>query len=166
MTPISGRFYRIIFESDLARVLDRVPNPEGRFHHDRQPALYLSPSHNAARVAIDSYYRSNDAARVIVPLKLSGANILDFREVATSDRLGLMGGETTVHWRRERRAKKPATSWRASDAARAAGADGMIYHSRKAPPLWHIVLFAWNQKGAPTLAQDGLPQQFISEQTS
>ena len=166
MTPFSGRFYRIIFKHNLARVLDSVPNPEGRFHHDGQPALYFSPSHNAARVAIDSYYRANDAARVIVPLKLSGANVLDFRRPATSVGLGLTGGETTVHRRRERRAKKPATSWRASDAARAAGADGMIFHSRKAPPLWHIVLFAWNQKGAPTLAQDGLPQQFISEQTS
>ncbi len=166
MTPISGRFYRIIFESDLARVLEGVPNPEGRFHHDRQPALYLSPSHNAARVAIDSYYRSNDAARVIVPLKLSSANVLDFRKTATSDGLGLTGRETTVHWRRERRAKKPATSWRASDAARAAGADGMIYHSRKAPPLWHVVLFAWNQKGAPSLTQYGPTLPFGSEQTS
>ena len=89
---------------------------------------------------------------------------LIFAVVTTSKNLGLQGDEAIVHWRNERRAKKPATSWRASDAARAAGADGMAYPSRKAPQHWHLVLFRWNTENAPTLCRDGPALAFIPDQ--
>lgn len=57
-------------------------------------------------------------------------------------------------WLPERSAGLPATSWRASDAVRAAGADGMIYTARSAPHRWHLVLFRWNE-GSARLAVDG-----------
>ncbi|MEE9387660.1 MAG: RES family NAD+ phosphorylase [Paracoccaceae bacterium] len=153
-------FYRIIFERDVKRVLDAVPSQQGRFHHDGQPAIYMSPSPQAAAVAIDSYYRENDPPRVIVPLLLSGANLLDFRAPTTSDDFGLQGHETRVNWREELRMGQQPSSWHSSDAARRVGADGMIYHSRKSPTHWHLVLFRWNRENAPQLRRDGLALPF------
>jgi hypothetical protein len=62
-----------------------------------------------------------------------------------------------VPWLPERSAGRPATSWTASDAVRAAGLDGMIYTARSAPDRWHLVLFCWNAPGAARLAPDGPP---------
>jgi len=156
MTPLSGRFYRIVFEENLAQVLDGVLSPEGRFHHDSERTTYMSPSPEAATVAVNIYLKPNDPPRLIVPLLVSNAMILDFREPETEEQLGLKWRETAVPWAEQRAAGLPATSWRASDAARTAGADGMIYPSRTLPSRWwHLVLFRWNTKGTPVLRRDG-----------
>jgi hypothetical protein len=36
---------------------------------------------------------------------------------------------------------RPSTTWRFSDAARTAGAQGMLYSSRSRPELTHLVIF-------------------------
>jgi hypothetical protein len=54
----------------------------------------------------------------------------------------------------------PATSWIASDAARRAGADGMIYAARSDPTRWHVVLFRWNIPAGPIIRQSGSPIPF------
>ena len=41
--------------------------------------------------------------------------------------------------------------FRAGDWIEAQGADGLIDPSRKAPGLWHLVLFRWNVAGAPVV---------------
>ena len=156
----SGRLWRILFSDRQHEALDPARHPEGRFHHDGQRALYASPTPDAAGVAIDSYYRPGDPPRIILPLWLDGARLLDFRDPATSAALGLCGDETTVDWRTDRAAGHPARSWRASDAARAAGADGIIYFSRKARPLWHVALFCWNGPSGPELHLDGEARPF------
>ena len=48
-----------------------------------------------------------------------------------------------------------------TDAARTAGADGMIYTARSEPTRWHLVLFRWNTNG-PILAPDGPAEPFSS----
>lgn len=40
---ISGTFFRIVTADRRNHVLAPAQCPEGRFHHDGQPALYLSP---------------------------------------------------------------------------------------------------------------------------
>ena len=164
MNSVSGRFYRIIYARDLGRVLDPVPSIEGRFHHAGQSALYMSPQAKTAGLAIDSYVQPGDPERLIVPLLLSAADILDFRIPETNRDLGLSGKETCANWRQQRSADQPAESWKASDAARDLGANGMIYPSRKYRPLWHIVLFRWNQPDAPALREDGPTLPFDPEQ--
>lgn len=160
MISVSGRFYRIVFENQLSLLLLPASNPEGRFHHDGQQAIYLSPTRQAAAVAIDSYYRDDDPPRLIVPISVDAPRILDFRKSATSETFALRGDETVADWRNERSAGRSASSWIASDAARAAGAPGMIYPSRKSPPNWHLVLFRWNDAGDATLKRDGPAQPF------
>lgn len=160
MTPLSGRFYRIAFAADAPGVLEGVKRPEGRFHHDGQPAIYMSPTKGFAAIAVDAYLRPDDPPRVTIPLQVSGAHILDIRDPATEPALGLRGGESVVPWRPERAAFKPATSWHTSDAARAAGVDGMIYPARSTSERWHLVLFRWNFPGAAIVRKDGAPTPF------
>ena len=95
-----------------------------------------------------------------VPLKVTATRILDLRQAATLADLGLSGQEPSAKWQEERAQGLPASSWRASDAARAAEANGMIYASRKAPELWHLVLFHWNQSGRAQTAACGAPVDF------
>jgi RES domain-containing protein len=160
LTPLSGRFYRIVLRDDLARLLNGAKSPEGRFHHHGQSALYLSPTPEAAGHAVAPYLRAGDGPRVVAPLRLTGARICDLRVAATRTTLGLAGHEADVPWLPEREAGLPTTTWIASDAARAQGADGMIYTARSAPARWHLVLFRWNVAGAAHLTADGAPFPF------
>jgi RES domain-containing protein len=160
MTPVAGRFWRTVFATDLDRVLDGARSPEGRYHHDAQPALYLSPSPAYSRIAIDAYLRADDPPRLIVPFDVSNANLADLRAADVQHALGLNGTESGTLWQPERAAGKPATSWIASDAARRAGADGIIYAARSDAMRWHIVLFRWNAPSGPQVRQSGPPIPF------
>lgn len=158
-TDISGRFWRLL--PAAADPLSPVLSREGRFHHDGQAALYCSPSPEAAAHAIARYLRPGDAPRLAYPLALTAARIADLRDASTLAALGLKGHETAVPWLPERAAGRPATTWTASDAVRAARLHGMIYTARSAPDRWHLVLFCWNRPGAAQLQPDGPPVQQI-----
>lgn len=149
--------YRIVFAEFADQVLDGAIHPEGRFHHSGQPAFYASPTPEGAAVAIDIYLRRSDPERVMVQLQLRDAELADLRDPATCAALGIDPKTPSVPWADERKAGKPATSWRASDAVRAAGADGMIYASRRAPERWHVVLFSWNKSKGAHLSKVGDP---------
>ncbi len=162
---VSGQFYRAIFAHHAGDVLNGVKSPEGRFHHDGEPALYLSPTAEATRIATAAYLREGDTERVIVPVQLDDAALVDLREEKTRAALGLQGHEPSAHWRRERAAGRPAISWIASDAARATNADGMIYTSRSDPSRWHLVLFRWNGTGGPQVSINGPAIPFSADQS-
>jgi RES domain-containing protein len=155
ITTVSGRFWRSLFETDVALVLDGARLPEGRYHHDGQPALYISPSPDYSRIAIDAYLRDDDPPRVIVPLDVVGARLADLRDPTVQRALGLAGTEASVPWRPERVKGRPATSWIASDAARDAGADGIIYAARSDPIRWHVCLFRWDNGDGAQVMQSG-----------
>jgi RES domain-containing protein len=157
---VSGRFWRSVFEADVARLLDGALSVEGRYHHDGQKALYMSPSPEYSRIAIDTYLRDGDPPRVIVPLDVGPAALADLRDPDVQRALGLDGTESGTLWQPERAAGRPATSWIASDAARNKDADGIIYAARSDPDRWHIVLFRWNAPAAPAVIADGPPLPF------
>ncbi len=162
-TAIAGTFWRSVFTSDVGRILQGAKSPEGRYHHDGQKALYLSPSPEYSRIAIDTYLRPDDPPRLIVPLALTNASLADLREPKVQRALGLNGTEASVPWQPQRAFGQPATAWIASDAARGAGADGIIYAARTDPARWHIVLFQWNQSDGPQLRQIGPPIAFFTD---
>jgi RES domain-containing protein len=153
MTAVAGRFWRSVFLTDVGRVLEGARSVEGRYHHDGQAALYMSPSPAFSRIAINAYLRTDDPSRVIVPLDVNDANIADLRDPAVQQRLGLDGSEAGTLWQPERAAGRPATSWIASDAARNAGVDGIIYAARSDAARWHVVLFRWNVMTGPQVRQ-------------
>lgn len=156
-TKVTGRFWRILPATALDAALDPVISASGRFHHDGQRALYCSPTAQAAGRAVAPYLKPGAAPALAIPLVLERASVLDLRDLNVLQHLGLQGHEADRPWIPELRAGLPATSWRASDAARQAGADGMIYTARSAPHRWHLVLFRWNEGDGAILRQEGDP---------
>ncbi len=60
-------------------------------------------------------------------------------------------------WRTALAAHTEPPSWRNADAARTAGADGIIDRSRMIPGGWHLNLFRWNELGGPSIEVCGEP---------
>ena len=155
MKPLSGLFYRLKETARAGEILAPAHSPEGRFHHDGQKAIYLSETPDGCRLAMSYYARPGDPPQTIFSLYLSGARILDLRDAAQCARFGIDPVNASIRWQHERAAGRIASTWAISDAARAAGADGMLNPSRSRPGLTHLVLFRWNEPGGPKLVVDG-----------
>ena len=97
---------------------------------------------------------------MIVPLDISDACLADLRAPDVQRLLGLAGHESSTPWQPERAKGLLATSWLASDAARHAGGDGIIYPARSDVTRYHIVLFQWNGATGPRVQQNGSPIAF------
>ena len=163
-TGLSDRFWRIVFAEHADTLLAGARHPEGRFHHEGQPVLYLSPTPQAAGFAIDAYLSADNRPRQLIPLDIRGARVCDLRDRATCAALGIDPVWPSAPWLPERAQGLPATSWRASDAVRAAGSDGMIYASRTQPSRWHLVLFRWNERVGPKVEKAGPGSAFPPKQ--
>jgi len=134
LSPFKGLVWRIMFADRKQHACDPVPSPVGRFHHSGQVALYTSCSEDGARVAIKRYLKSDDPARIIIPLQINAARVYDITKTDLSSR-------ASVVWQDCFAKGEPAPTWEYSDAARDAGAQGMLYASRSRPDLTHFVLF-------------------------
>lgn len=158
LIPIEGRFFRAM-RADRAHLVLEPPRPmdRGRYHAPGQAALYMSPTAEWARVAVSGYMREDGLERVIFPLLVSGARVLDLRDEAACSWLGVDRERANESWRKALSAGERPPSWDVSDAARAAGADGLIDRSRLRPGAWHLALFRWNAPGGPRVRRDGAP---------
>ncbi|MDZ4096682.1 MAG: RES family NAD+ phosphorylase [Paracoccaceae bacterium] len=134
MIAFTGQVWRIVFQDQDATLPARAP--EGRFHHSGQTAIYTSLTPEGCATAITRYLRPDDPARLMATLRLNATHILDLRG----------RGDVSVVWQDIRASGAPAPTWRFSDAARAMGAQGMLYSSRSRPELDHLVLFDMAQK--------------------
>lgn len=125
----AGPVWRAVFRG--GDPLTPATAAEGRFHHSGQFALYTSLTPEGCAVAIRRYLRPGDPLREIVPLSI------------TADRLADLRGQpaASLVWQDIRADGKPAPTWAFSDAARAVGAEGMLYSSRSRPELTHLVIF-------------------------
>jgi len=157
---ISGRFWRAIAEERVENVLDppRTDNA-GRYHRPGESALYITPEADWAVIAVGRYLLADGIPRVVVPLELDGADLVDQRNPDSCVALGIDPAQSQVRWNDELVAGREPPSWKASDAARASGAQGIIDVSRGIAGGWHACLFAWNVPGAPQvrLAGDPMP---------
>jgi len=146
----------------LADRIDRVlvpPGPEsaGRYHRPGQAALYMSPRIEWATIAVSGYIREDNRPRVVVPLMVGPAEVLDQHDEEACLRLGIDRDLSKASWRDALSQGREPPSWRNADAARAAGADGIIDRSRMIPGGWHVTLFRWNDLGGPSIAVCGEP---------
>lgn len=158
LAVIAGQFYRAILASRLAGVLDPPgENSAGRYHRHGQPALYITQSADWARIAVSGYMREDGLPRMIVPVMVSAAQVLDQRDLAACKALDIDREASNVSWRPVLAAGGEPPSWRNADAARAVGADGIIDRSRHIPGGWHVTLFRWNALGGPTVSVCGEP---------
>ncbi len=128
MNGFSGGVWRAVFAG--ADPLASVSAPEGRFHHDGQRAIYASLSPEGCRVAIKRYLRPDDPPRLIHPLRLDAARVIDLSGAP----------DLSIVWQ-DLRPQGPSPTWATSDRLRAEGWQAMLYASRTRPELTHIVIF-------------------------
>jgi RES domain-containing protein len=155
---IGGNFFRAV----LIERLDSVLAPPdaasaGRYHRHGQAALYMSPTCDWAKIAVSGYMREDHRPRIVVPLLVSDALVVDQHDEASCQVLGIDRELSNAPWREALDKGTEPPSWRNSDAARAAGADGIIDRSRMIPGGWHLNLFRWNELGGPSVEVCGDP---------
>jgi hypothetical protein len=155
---VEGVFFRAILAERVDFVL-APPTPEsaGRYHRPRQAALYMSPTVDWAMIAVSGYMREDGRPRVVVPLLVSEAFVLDQHDEDVCRLLGIERDLSNAPWRPALAMGTEPPSWRNSDAARAAGADGIIDRSRMISGGWHVNLFRWNDFGGPSVSVCGEP---------
>ena len=158
LLTVQGRFYRAVRADRVGEPL-APPGPEsaGRYHRRGQPALYLSASPLWASIAVSPYSREDGLKRVIVPVEIGPARVADQRDAAACAALGIDCAASREPWRPALARGEEPPSWRNGDAARAAGADGIIDPSRHIPGGWHLALFRWNGLGGPLVSVCGEP---------
>ena len=155
---IGGRFYRAVLADRTERALDPPgPHSAGRYHRPGERALYMSAEPDWACIAVGGYMAEDGLPRVIVPVDVDEAHVFDQHDQAACAALGIDREHSNVRWRPELADGREPPSWRNSDAARAAGADGIIDRSRGIVGGWHVTLFRWNEPGAPQVRVAGEP---------
>ncbi|MBO9498644.1 MAG: RES domain-containing protein [Novosphingobium sp.] len=156
LTGIDGHFFRAVLAGREGQVLDPPgPHSAGRYHRPGQRALYITPEADWAAIAVGNYMEEDGLARMIVPLELDGARVIDQRDPVACAALGIDPALSAGRWRPFLAAGREPPSWRNSDAARASGANGLIDPSRGIAGGWHVTLFRWNEPGAPYLRVAG-----------
>lgn len=159
---ISGLFFRSVQADQVANVLSPPKaHSAGRYHRPGQATLYMSPRLEWAMIAVSGYIREDGLPRVVVPLMVSAAHVLDQHDEAACRSVGIDRGQSNAPWRLALAAGQEPPSWRNADAARAAGADGIIDRSRMIPGGWHVNLFRWNDLCGPLVSVCGEPKPII-----
>lgn len=157
---VEGAFFRCVLADRVDDVLKPpAPTSAGRYHRLGQPTLYLSPKVEWATTAVSGYMREDEKARVVVPVAVSAAFVLDQRDEESCRRLGIDREHSDANWRAALANGMEPPSWRNADAARAAGAAGIIDRSRLIPDGWHLNLFRWNAAGGPSVRVTGEPAE-------
>ena len=158
LRTVSGPFFRSVLADRVDDVL-ASPRPEsaGRYHRPGQATLYMSPKLEWAMIAVSGYIREDGRPRVVVPLMVGEAHVLDQHDEAACRVLGIDRDLSNAQWRQALEAGEEPPSWRNADAARAADADGIIDRSRMIPGGWHVNLFRWNELGGPAVTISGRP---------
>ena len=101
----------------------------------------MSPMLEWAIIAVSGYVREDGRPRVVVPLMVSNAYVLDQHDEDACDTLGVDRDLSNAPWRPALATGQEPPSWRNADAVRVAGADGIIDRSRMIPGGWHVNLF-------------------------
>jgi len=165
LTRLDTIFYRMKFAARGQEIFEQAQSPEGRFHHDGQPALYLSETPEGTAVASKRYIEKGDGRRAIFPLRVVSDRIADLRDEVVAAQLGIETQYRAAEWQSWRARGEPAPTWEISDRARELGLHGILYASRTQPALSHLTLFCWNQPGGATVSRAGPPVSWPEPQT-
>jgi hypothetical protein len=157
---VSGHFYRSVLLERLDHIL-APPGPQsaGRYHRPGEATLYMSAAAEWSIAAISGYMREDGKARVVVPLLVTEAVVLDQHDAQACALLGIDRELSNSSWRQALDTGREPPSWRNADTARAAGADGIIDRSRIIVGGWHLNLFRWNELGGPKVEVCGEPME-------
>ncbi|MGZ0710419.1 RES family NAD+ phosphorylase (plasmid) [Coraliomargarita sp. W4R53] len=148
MSTIRGTFYRAI-DPQFRKFAVAGSRAAGRYSRPDQPTLYLSSSIDGVEAAMVAHKDSRSASLEIASVDVDASAIVDLREPAVLDELGIEMADAIAPWQEVSASGGEPMSWGVRDRLVAAGAHGLIDPSRKRPGLWHLVLFQWNVAGAP-----------------
>lgn len=159
---VEGRFFRSVPTPRLDRVLD-PPDPKsaGRYHRPGERILYTSATFESAVAAISGYMRQDGLPRMMVPLQIGEAFVLDQHDEEACRAFGIERDLSNEPWQAAIAENREPASWRNADIARMAGAGGIIDRSRKMPGAWHLNLFYWNEAGGPNVEICGEPVEIF-----
>ncbi len=136
MIRFQGQVWHIAVATGQNAAIAPAQSPEGRFHHSGQWALYTSLTLEGAGVAIAAYLAQDARDRVAIAMNID-ARVIALRALPDPT-------AASVVWQTDRAHGRPAPTWAFSDAARAQGAEGVLYPSRSRPELTHLTLFTPN----------------------
>lgn len=81
----------------------------------------------------------------VIPISVSSDNIFDLRDEQACLAAGIDINDATADWQEVVAGGGKPSSWAVRERIIELGGVGLIDPSRKAPGLWHLVLFDWNQ---------------------
>lgn len=149
------------FLCDLAGTFSRAVDPAyadaalrgsygaGRYSRRDQRTLYLSASRAGVEAAMIAHRTGTEPARTVLSLRVQAEDIFDLRDPDAVARAREQAGEPFADWQEDLARGREPSSWRVRDWIEAQGSPGLIDPSRKAPGLWHLVLFRWNRGDGP-----------------
>lgn len=144
LKDINGVFYRAIDPAYRSFSLSGSRAP-GRYSNINQPTLYLSSSPEGVEAAMKSHSGSRSTDLEIVKVRVIAGKIFDLRNAEALLAADIDINDATAPWQEIVRDGDVPKSWKVRNRLEALGINGLIDPSRKAPGLWHLVLFSWNQ---------------------
>ena len=145
---VVGEFFRAVDPAFRTHVL-AGSRTNGRFSSAEQPTLYLSATPDGVEAAMVAHAEQRAKELPIVTLHVTAERILDLRDVDACAHAQIAIEDAAAPWQPRLAAGAQPSSWRVRAQVEALGGYGLIDPSRKAPGLWHLVLFKWNVEGAP-----------------
>ena len=150
LVSLAGVFYRAVESQHRAFALTGSRNA-GRYSSPEQPTLYLSVSPEGIEAAMIAHERPDTPPREVLAFEVQADRIFDLRDEHRCSAVGINPAEAAAPWQDIVAKGGEPPSWRVAERLRSLGANGLIDPSRKAPGLWHLVLFCWNQQNGPSL---------------
>jgi RES domain-containing protein len=149
-TKVDGVFYRAVDPAYRDGALSGSRYP-GRYSSAAQPTLYLSASRDGVAAAMKAHSDNRSGRLEIVSVHVAADRIFDLRDAPALAAMGIRLEDAVAPWQEVVAAGGIPTSWSVRDRLEALGAQGLVDPSRKAPGLWHLVLFSWNQDDSPAV---------------
>lgn len=122
----------------------------GRYSGPDQPTLYLCLSPEGVEAALRAHRHQRAEASEILRIRVTANNIFDLRDTRALHHAGIDMRDAIAPWQEVVTAGGTPRSWRVRRQPEISGAAGLTDPSRKAPGLWHLVLFHWNQGAGVT----------------
>ncbi|WP_353111415.1 RES family NAD+ phosphorylase [Microbacterium sp.] len=149
-TSVRGTFHRAV-DPRFREFAISGSRSAGRYSRPEEPTLYLSSSVDGVEAAMVAHRDARSAALEILEIEVDGSGIFDLRDAAALEAAGIDRADAVAPWQEIVSSGGVPSSWRVRDRLLQAGANGLIDPSRTSPGLWHLVLFRWNETGAPTV---------------
>ncbi|MEO8723795.1 MAG: RES family NAD+ phosphorylase [Sphingobium sp.] len=147
LSTVKGTFFRAVDARYRSGVLSGSTKG-GRYSRPGQPTLYLSASDAGVSAAMIAHSAPDDQ-RVVLAFQVQASQIYDLRVPDLLERVRKDAGDPLSDWQQIVASGGEPPSWRAREWIEHTGARGLIDPSRRAPGLWHLVLFAWDVPDGP-----------------